>query len=151
MKRYFTELFEYNLWANQRLLGAIGQHQGQDDAIFNLMSHIVSAQFIWLQRVEGLPTSPFPPWEVYNLREIESMANESNTLWIKFLNNYKLDTLEEVIHYQNSAKKDFENRLVDIINHVINHSTHHRAQVSLMLRQLDIAPPQTDYIVFKRL
>jgi len=151
MKRYFTGLFEYNLWANQRLLGAIRQQQIKDDAIFNLMSHIMSAQFIWLHRVEGLPTSSYPPWEVYDLNEIESMANESNARWIEYLNNYKLETLEEVIHYQNSVNKDFENRFVDILNHVINHSTHHRAQVSLMLRQLDIAPPQTDYIVFKRL
>lgn len=133
------------------MLGVIHQQKVEDETIFNLMSHIVSAQFIWLHRVEGLPTSPFPPWELYKLSEIEAMVDESNARWVKFLNNYKVDTLEEVIHYQNTAKKNHENRLVDIINHVINHSTHHRAQVSLRLRQLDIAPPLIDYIIFKRL
>jgi uncharacterized damage-inducible protein DinB len=79
------------------------------------------------------------------------MVDESNAHWIKYLDNYKVDTLEEVIHYQNSKKESFENRLVDIVAHVINHSTHHRAQVSLKLRQLDIVPPPLDYVLFKRL
>jgi len=151
MKRYFLDLFEYNLWANQRLLRIISLNNIDDDGIFSLMSHIVSAQLIWLHQVEGLPTSPFPLWEVYKFREIESMVDESNARWIKYLNNYKIDTLEEVIHYQNSKKQSFGNRLVDIVTHVINHSTHHRAQISLKLRQLIIEPPPLDYIFFKRL
>ena len=151
MKRYFLDLFEYNLWANQRVMGAIAQNNIEDEAILTLMSHIVSAQLIWLHRVEGLPTSPFPPWEVYNMRELESMVDESNARWVKFLNNYKMDTLEEVIHYQNSQKKDFENRLVDIVSHVLNHSTHHRAQISTLLRKSNIEPPPLDLIIYRRL
>jgi len=151
MKKYFLDLFDYNLWANQRLLRVISLNEVEDDGIFSLMSHIVSAQLIWLHQVEGLPTSPFPPWEVYKLREIESMVDESNARWINYLNNYKVDTLEEVIHYQNSKKQNRENRLMDIVTHVINHSTHHRAQVSLRLRQLDIVPPPLDYIFYRRL
>ena len=151
MKNHFLDLFEYNLWANQRLLGVISLNKVDDEDVFSLMSHIVSAQLIWLHRVEGLPTAPFPPWEVYKFREIESMVDESNDRWIKYLNNYKVDSLEEVIHYQNSKKQSFENRLVEIVTHVINHSTHHRAQVSRKLRQLNIEPPPLDYIIFKRL
>ena len=150
MKQHFLHLLKYNLWANQRLLGTLSQNSVDDEDILRLFSHIVSAQIIWLHRVEGLPTSPFPPWETYNLREIESMMDESNVRWNKFLNNYKMDTLEEVIHYQNAAKKDFENRLTDILTHVINHSTHHRAQISYRLRLLGIAPPPMDFIEFAR-
>lgn len=150
MKKYFLDLFEYNLWANQRLLTTISMNKLKDDKILSLLSHLVSAQIIWLHRVEGLPTSPFPPWEVYNLREIESMIDESNARWKKFLDNYKVDTLEEIIHYKNFQKKDFENRLLDIIAHVINHSTHHRGQINLLLREMDIEPPQLDYILYKR-
>ena len=150
MKRYFLDLLEYNLWANQRLLSVISRNEVNDEVILKLLSHLVSAQMIWLHRVEGLPTSPFPPWEVYNIRELESMVDESNLRWKKYLTGYKIDTLEEVIHYRNTKKVDFENRLVDIATHTINHSTHHRAQVSLLLRQMGIEPPQMDFILFKR-
>jgi uncharacterized damage-inducible protein DinB len=151
MKSYFLDLLRYNLWANQRILGVVSQNNIEDDDVMRLMSHLVSAEIIWLHRVEGLPTSPFPPWEVYKLRELESMVDESNVRWVKFLKNYKVDTLEEVIHYKNSHKKTFENRLKDIITHTINHSTHHRSQISLRLRQLNIDPPPLDFIIFKRL
>ena len=150
MKRYFLDLLEFNLWANERLMTVISQNKVNDDNIIRLMSHLVSAQIIWLHRIEGLPTSPFPPWEVYKLQELDSMVDETNARWKKYLSNYKVDTLEEVIHYQNSKKEDFINRLIDIITHVINHSTHHRGQISLRLRQLNIDPPPIDFIVFKR-
>ena len=151
MKKYFLDLLEYNIWANQRILGTISQKKVEDEEIMKIMSHLVSAEIIWLHRIEGLPTSPFPPWEVYKLRELESMVDESNVRWAKFLRNYKIDTLEEIIHYQNSHKRDFENRLTDIITHTINHSTHHRSQISLLLRKLNIEPPQIDFIIFRRL
>ena len=150
MKRYFIELFQYNLWANQRLLKVIAEAQVTDPYILKMMSHLVSAQIIWLHRIEGLPTSPFPIWEVYKLREIESMVDESNTRWMNFFNNYKVETFEEVIHYQNSKNVDQESKLRNIATHVINHSTHHRGQVSSRLRQLDIVPPQLDFILFSR-
>ncbi len=150
MKRYFIELYEYNFWANQRLIKVIADARVTDPFILKIMSHLVSAQIIWLHRIEGLPTSPFPLWEVYNIREIESMIDESNTRWINFFKNYKVETYEEIIHYQNSNKVDQESRLQDIAIHVINHSTHHRGQVSSRLRQLDIAPPPLDFILFAR-
>ena len=150
MKQYFLHLLKYNLWANQRLLSVLSQNEIEDEDILQLFSHIVSAQLIWLHRIEGLPTSPFPPWEVYNQRELESMVDESNIRWEKFFDTYKMETLEEVIHYQNSNKKDFESRLIDISTHIINHSTHHRAQISLRLRQLGITPPPLDFILFTR-
>ncbi len=150
MKSYFLRMLQYNLWANQRLLIAIKEGGVSNERILELMSHVASAQLVWLHRVEGLPTSPFPVWEVYKLHEIESMIEESNSRWVKFINGYKVDTMEEVIHYQNTKGLKFENTLFDIVVQVINHSTHHRAQVSMLIRGEGIAPPPMDYIFYRR-
>jgi uncharacterized damage-inducible protein DinB len=39
-------------------------------------------------------------------------------------------------------------RLEDLIQHLVNHSTYHRGQVVLLLRQLGEKPPPTDYALF---
>jgi uncharacterized damage-inducible protein DinB len=33
---------------------------------------------------------------------------------------------------------------------VVNHGTHHRAQIALLLREAEIAPPATGYIYYLR-
>jgi uncharacterized damage-inducible protein DinB len=40
--------------------------------------------------------------------------------------------------------------LASLMQHLVNHSTYHRGQIALMLRQLDAVPPATDFVVFLR-
>jgi len=42
------------------------------------------------------------------------------------------------------------NNIKDIVVHVINHSTYHRAQIALLVRQSGGEPAKTDYIVYQR-
>ena len=151
MKKYFIDLFEYDAWANRRMLITIKSSKISDERIRKIFSHIISAQLIWLNRIQDHPTSPFPLWETYKISEIETMIEESSERWINFLSSYNMDTLEEVIRYQNTKGDTYENRLRQIITHVINHSSHHRGQLALLLREKGVAPPPNDYIIYKRL
>ena len=151
MKKYFIDLFEYDAWANRRMLITIKSSKISDERIRKIFSHIISAQLIWLNRIQDHPTSPFPLWETYKISEIETMIEESSERWINFLSSYNMDTLEEVIRYQNTKGDTYENRLRQIITHVINHSSHHRGQLALLLREKGVAPPANDYIIYKRL
>ncbi len=150
MKKYFQKLMRYNHWANGRILKSIIDHCPDDQDILKLYSHLISAQYIWLLRIKGIPISTFPIWEIYNLDQLETMTNESTENWLQYLESHQFETFEEMIFYQNSQGKKFENSIGQIITHVANHSTHHRAQISLSLRQKDIAPPATDYIFYAR-
>jgi len=143
-------LFEYDIWASRRLLITIKNNDISIERILNIFSHTISAQLIWLNRIEDHPTSPFPLWETYKVPEIENMIEESHARWVRFLTTYKLDTFEEVINYKNTKGETYENRIQQIITHVINHSMHHRGQLALLLRESDIAPPDNDYIIYKR-
>ncbi len=58
---------------------------------------------------------------------------------------------DKIVPYQNSKGVNYTNNLSDIITHVINHGTHHRAQIGQLLKQAGIEKlPMTDYIAFVR-
>jgi len=150
MKQYFRKLIQYNNWANSRILVNIKDHFNDDEAILKLFSHIISAQYIWLLRIKGLPTTPFPVWQIYNTNELESMTAESTENWLQYIEGHRMETFEEMIFYQNSEGKKFESTIAQIITHVVNHGTHHRGQIAMLMRQKGVAPPQNDYIFYTR-
>ena len=150
MKKHFRDLFQYNDWANQRVLITLEKCDFKNEKLLLLFSHLISAQIVWLNRIKDIPTSPFPIWEQYKLRELRSMTEESSANWLNYLDSHKFETFEEMVFYKNSTGKKYENTIREIINQVINHSTYHRAQIASLLKEEGIEPPVTDYIIYAR-
>jgi uncharacterized damage-inducible protein DinB len=68
-----------------------------------------------------------------------------------YLDGLQPDDFEKIISYKNSRGDAFENRLSDILAHVINHGTHHRAQIGQQLKSGGLENlPITDYIFYIR-
>ena len=151
MKKYFKRLFKYNDWANQRIYICIEENHITDEKIISHLSHMISVEHIWLLRIRGLPTSPFPVWKNYSISELDTMIMESKDNWEKYLEEHKMDTFEEMIFYTDSEGKKWENTINQIITHVINHSTHHRGEIVRLLRERGIEVPQTDYLFYMRI
>ena len=151
IKEYFRELFKYNDWANQRVLITFEEHEITDDHLLLLFSHLLTSQIIWFNRIKEIPTSPFPIWEQYKLRELRTMTMESSTNWMNYLDEHQLATFEEMIFYKNSKGRKYETTIKDIISQVLNHSAYHRGQIARALREHSIDPPNTDYITYIRL
>ena len=151
MKKHFKDLMKYNDWANQRVLITYEEHAIDDDHLLTLFSHLISAQIVWLNRIKDLPTSPFPIWEQYKLRELRTMTMESSTNWLNYMDEHQFDTFEEMIFYKNSEEKRFESTIREIVTHMVNHSTYHRGQIALALKAKNIEPPVTDFIAYRRL
>lgn len=78
------------------------------------------------------------------------MVEEGTERWLKFIDNYPNDNFGEVINYTNTEGKKFSISVLEIITHVINHGTYHRGQIALLMRQLELNPAVTDYIVHQR-
>ncbi len=151
MKKHFRDLIKYNDWANQRVLITFEENEIHDEYLLKMFSHLISAQIIWLNRIKDLPTSPFPLWEKYKLRELRTMTMESSTNWMNYLEEHQLETFEEMIFYKNSEGKRFESTIREIITHMVNHSTYHRGQIAKEIKDKGIEPPATDYIAYARL
>ena len=151
VRKHFVDLIKYNDWANQRILITLEKMPEVNDRLLLLYGHLISAQIVWLNRIKDLPTSPFPLWTDYNLSELRTMTEESTANWISYMDEHRMETFEEMIFYKNTADKNFESTIREIITHVVNHSTYHRGQIAMELRSMGIDPPLTDYIAYTRI
>lgn len=151
MKDHFLQLLRYTRWADQQIIESL---EALDDAAaperaWQLLDHMGRAQQVWLGRVQGETPLPDiwgePPFEGWR-RRIASGTED----WMGFLSDSAPDDFAQTIRYKNSKGISFENELREVVTHVVNHSTHHRAQVATLIREAGGEPPATDYIFWAR-
>lgn len=148
MKAYFNKLYRYNHWANSQLMELMEKQNVRDAEVIKLMSHIATAQHIWLERI-GRGKSERQVWIVYSWELLKNEIINSDADWMKYIESHPAD-FSETIKYKNTKGQEYESALTDIIIHVANHSTYHRAQVARRLREIGINPPITDFIHYVR-
>ncbi len=148
MKSYFVKLYQYNVWANKKVINCLKKQQVEDDKALTLMSHTLSALCIWLARIEDRSTEPFPLWKKYSLIELEGMAETIGQQWLQFIGTH--ETFERELVYHNYVGLPYKNKVENIMIHLVNHSTYHRAQIAILLRQKGFEPVNTDFITYDR-
>ena len=149
LKNHFIHLFKYNDWATRHCADSIINLKRRNNKAEELLSHIISAQQIWLNRVLGRDVVA-DPWKKLTEEEWIPKSTPLTAEWINFLEGLHEDDFEKRIEYTNTKGETFTNTIKDVIVHVINHSTYHRAQIALLVRQAGGEPAKTDYIVYQR-
>lgn len=148
MKKYFLKLYNYNYWSNKRVLGAIEKQKVNDPKILQLMGHVLAAQYLWLHRIKGLPTPDVKLWGEYSLERLLHMAEDVGKMWIEYVES--TDNFDRELTYHNYTNDPYTNNVENIMIHLVNHSSYHRAQVALLLRQKGFEPINTDFITYDR-
>lgn len=144
-------LFDYDSWANQKVLDVITEHEGfaHYDKALSLFCHILAAEELWYRRVTGTDLSGFEVWPDHTLSEVSKMNADFPPRWQALLSENE-DTLDRSISYKNTSGTAYDTSLSDILHHLVIHGQHHRAQIASLLRDVDIAPPATDFIFYTR-
>ena len=147
MKEHFQDLLKYNQHFNQLMI----QNYLEDKLVWGekskkLLNHILNAHQIWNARI--LNQNQLEVWQINaddSLIEInsENFNNSSRILEER--------DITEIINYQNSKGKEFENSIQEIFFHFINHSTYHRGQIAMLMTEAGLEPLNTDYIFYKRI
>jgi len=148
MKRYFLKLYQYNVWCNKRVLNALTSQHVNDEKILSLVGHIVAAQYLWLYRIKGLPPAPVKLWGEYTLNQLVEMADEIGEQWISFIE--QTDDFNRELTYTNYTGDPYVNNVEMIMIHLVNHSSYHRGQIAMQLRQKGFEPVNTDFITYDR-
>ena len=97
---------------------------------------MLNAHHIWNHRI----ANKAPLFAVWQDQPVETMSKA-------ILEDYALD---HAILYANSQGQQFESNVQDILFHIINHTTYHRAQIASDFKLNGLAPLLTDYIHYKR-
>ena len=149
MKAYFIRMFSYDNYANQLIFQAVIKANCSEKSV-QLLGHLLAAQQIWLSRCKGLPAVGGALWPNWPAEVLSDLITENTTAWLKYLENLHENDFEKAISYKNSKGDQFENKLKDVLAHVINHGTHHRAQAGQILKEAGFELPVTDYIFYLR-
>jgi uncharacterized damage-inducible protein DinB len=142
-------LVQYTHWANDRILSTMQAADAVPARAVELLSHLLRVQDVWAGRVQNTDHAHLDLWGQEDLSACADRLAASSERWQTVLDE-RADGLDRPIAYTNSTGTAFETPLRDLLTHVVNHGTHHRAQIALVLREADIAPPATDYIFFVR-
>jgi uncharacterized damage-inducible protein DinB len=125
-------------------------------SVFGTLAHMAGAEWIWLERWNGRsPTrdEAWPRWSTKSLGDLNILRARWLELVEKrgeFVSQLNEDQLKEFLEFK-LLNGDFDSmRLVDQMQHVVNHATMHRGQVVGMIRQLGHEPPTTDLLVYLR-
>ena len=147
MKAFFRQLYTYNHYCNQNLYDLFNEHQNKtSEKSVKWFNHILNAQQIWNNRIEGKQTS-FGTWDRHPLHDLKAMDESNYHETLHILGNLGLSGM---IHYTNTNGQGFDNTVQDILFHVINHSTYHRGQIATECREHGLEPLVTDFIFYKR-
>ena len=145
---YQRRQFAYDAWANREVLAAIkanGSANGTDERSLQLMSHILSAERLWLERIRQQPQSN-PVWPREDLAQCEAQAADMAKRWREYLELVTAGDLSEPVSYKNTQGEAWTSTLGDILTHVVIHSAYHRGQIATNMRENGRTPAYTDFI-----
>ena len=149
LKEHLLHLLKYNDWATREAAISLKGIEKKDAKLLELLSHIVSAQKVWLERTLGREVYS-NPWQKHTVEECISLSTSQTSEWINLLEGINDNELDKQIEYTNSTGNSYINTIKDIVAHLINHSTYHRAQIAQRVKALGGKPAVTDYIVYQR-
>src|SRR5690348_15852123 len=107
MKKYFLKLYEYNAWANRRVIECLSRQSVNDEKILRLMGHVLVAELVWLHRVKNLPPPDLKLWGDYELKQLGSMSEQADKEWLEFV--VDTDDVSREITYKSFAGDPFTN------------------------------------------
>ena len=149
------DLYGYHHWAHRRLFdvavglgdAALGRDMGKQWSVPTLkgmFAHIYGADTIWLTRWRG--TSPS---RIRGDADFSSMA-DLRAKWDALESEQRafVDGLDEaglsrVVSYKNTEGVQFGVALGPLLQHVVNHATHHRSEAATMITLISGSPPDT--------
>ena len=153
---YFDALSKYNIWMNRNLYGICDslddETRKKDRGVFfasihRTLDHILYGDKAWLERLRDKAYTPrnidvtlHNNWEDLKIERFK--IDDEIDLWVQSLSE---DLLDEIFTFtSNVDKKERSVPMRILVQHLFNHQTHHRGQLTAMLSQLGINYGSTD-------
>lgn len=150
------KLVAYNQWANEKILKSIDGMTAEElarpvDAYFGSieknLQHVLGAMRVWLARWNGEvpPSLQAPiggPWP--------DEFGATHVAYRAFVESLTGASAGRIVDYKDTKGNPYRNPLDQLISHVVNHGTHHRAETGMVLERIGRSPGDMDYILYCR-
>jgi uncharacterized damage-inducible protein DinB len=154
-------LVDFNYWARDRMLAAVEPLTADQylrdlgnsfRSVRDTVVHTYSAEWVWYTRWQGeSPTAPIPFDRFPDLAGLWTAWRELERSIRVFVDGLDEAALARVLDYRLMNGQPGRSAYWQMIQHVVNHGSYHRGQVTTMLRQLGAPPPKsTDLIAYYR-
>ena len=150
-------LFEYNIWANQRILAAAEklsdeQLKAANDlgwgSLHGMLAHILDAEYGWRHYLaDGEGVKWLGADDFADLAAIRERWAAENRLLMAYLDSLSDEALDGKIFYEVDGQQRFR-ILWHCLAHMVNHGTQHRSECAALLTELGCSPGDMDFTVF---
>ena len=154
-------LLDYHYWARDRVLDSvapltheqlIADRGNSFSSILTTLSHLVGADWVWCNRWEGDSPAALPPaGDLATLDAVRTAWRNEEQRIRALIARLGEDGIQRPMEYTRFDGKREAWPFWQMFQHLVNHGSYHRGQITTMLRQLGIAPPKPmDLIAFYR-
>jgi uncharacterized damage-inducible protein DinB len=155
-------IWSYHWWGNRTHFdegAALGEETARQEVgkqfsfptLKGMLAHIYGADRIWFERWKSAS-----PTRLYGDADFASVADLRNS-WDALEADQKafiaaLGTadLKRQLDYKATDGKPFSQPLWQLLQHVVNHATHHRSEVATMVTMIKGSPKSTDRVLYYR-
>lgn len=156
-----STLLDYHYWARDRALDAaalLTPEQFTRDlgssfkSVRDTLAHTYSAEWAWYQRWQG--TSPVAMLPFDQFPDVESLRaawRDHEAKMRAFVSGMDQAAADRAYEFRLLSGQAASGILWQMLQHVVNHATYHRGQITTMLRQLGAQPGKSmDMIAYYR-
>jgi uncharacterized damage-inducible protein DinB len=153
-------LYNYNHWANTRILNAasvVTNEQFLAPASFphgglrGTLTHALFAEWIWRTRWLGKsPVDRFKAEDFPTFASLQKRWQEENEKLSLFVDGLTDETLNTTFQYKTTRGEAMENVLWQAIAHLVNHGTQHRSEAAAILTEFGHSPGDLDLLIYLR-
>ena len=153
--KLINELYDYHRWANRRLfdvavgLGdAVTKDMGKHWSVPTvkcMFTHLCAADTIWLARWQGTSPGRLPvDADFPTMGDLRAHWDQTEAAQRAFIEGLAEAALARPVTYRNpTTGAEFSAPLGPLLQHVVNHATHHRSELATMITLISGSPPDT--------
>jgi uncharacterized damage-inducible protein DinB len=154
-------LLDYHYWARDRMFDALdpltSEQVNRDlgnsfKSIRDTVTHLYAAEWAWYSRWQGTsPTSLLTTDTFADLAALRRAWTEHETKVRAFVREIGEAGIDRVFQFTLFSGQSGALPFWQMLQHLVNHASYHRGQVTTMLRQLGAQPPKSlDMVAFYR-
>ena len=153
-------LFDYNFWAFERVWECISQISDEQfveeidystGSIRNIVVHMMGANRNWISRLQGIEMPPRLVFEDFDSPSTtKTKWDESRKELRDYLDSLTQEQIDEIVNWELPARGlKLSNLRWEILLHVANHATDHRAQILAILHHhFHVKTVEQDMIIY---